>query len=56
MRYGIKPDRLFSNYQIYKGTELDLHALNADTPAYYVTVDAVNASGIAPGPAAVAIH
>jgi len=56
VRYGIKPDRLFSNYQIYKGTELDLHALNADTPAYYVTVDAINASGIEAGPAAIPIH
>jgi xylan 1,4-beta-xylosidase len=56
VRYGIKPDRLFSNYQIYTGTELDLHALNSDTPHYFVTVDAVNASGIATGPTPVSIR
>jgi xylan 1,4-beta-xylosidase len=50
VRYGVRPDRLYSNYQIYAGTNLQLHALNADTPHYYVTVDAINASGIAPGP------
>jgi xylan 1,4-beta-xylosidase len=56
VRYGIRPDRLYSNYQIYTGTHLDLHALNADTPAYYATVDAINASGIAAGPPAVPIQ
>ncbi|HEX4084488.1 MAG TPA: family 43 glycosylhydrolase [Chthoniobacteraceae bacterium] len=53
VRYGIRPDRLFSNYQIYNGSALDLHALNSDTPDYYVTVDAINAAGVTLGPAAV---
>ena len=54
VRYGVKPDRLCSNYQVYHTTNLDLTALNTGAP-YFVTVDAVNASGLAPGPAPVAV-
>jgi xylan 1,4-beta-xylosidase len=48
VRYGIKPDRLFSNYQVYKATSLDINALNAGVK-YYFTVDAVNSTGITKG-------
>ena len=49
VRYGIKPDRLYSNYQVYDATSLDINALNVGVP-YFFTVDAVNASGVTPGP------
>ena len=52
VRYGIKPDRLFSNFQVYDATHLDIPVLNSGTP-YFVTVDAINGSGITPGPKAV---
>jgi xylan 1,4-beta-xylosidase len=45
VRYGIAPDKLFSAYQVYDGTTVDINALNAGV-GYYFTVDAVNASGI----------
>ncbi|MDD4922314.1 MAG: family 43 glycosylhydrolase [Bacteroidales bacterium] len=48
VRYGIAPDRLFSNYQVYRSNEVNINSLNAGV-AYYFTVDAVNDSGITPG-------
>jgi xylan 1,4-beta-xylosidase len=48
VRYGLKPDRLFTNYQVYHATSLDVSSLNVGVP-YYATVDAVNASGITSG-------
>ena len=45
VRYGLAPDRLFENYQIYGSTTAQINALN-DGVDYYFTVDAVNASGI----------
>lgn len=48
VRYGIKPDRLYGNYQVYDGCALDIHALNTGTK-YYYTVDAVNEAGITQG-------
>jgi hypothetical protein len=48
VRYGIAPDRLFSNIQVYKAAEVNMHSLNAEQ-AYYFTVDAVNGSGISQG-------
>lgn len=48
VRYGIKPDRLYGNYQVYDGHSLDIHALNTETP-YYFTVDAVNEAGVTKG-------
>ena len=50
VRYGIVPDKLFSNYQVYHATELDINALNVGT-GYYFTVDAVNGAGITKGKA-----
>lgn len=48
VRYGIAPDKLFSNYQVYDGTTLVLNALNAGV-SYFVAVDAVNDSGVTQG-------
>jgi hypothetical protein len=47
VRYGVAPDRLFSDYQIYNATNAQINALNSAIP-YYFTVDAVNDSGITP--------
>jgi hypothetical protein len=54
VRYGVKPDRLYSNYQVYDATSLDINALNTGV-SYFLTVDAVNASGITPGPAPIPV-
>jgi hypothetical protein len=54
VRYGVKPDRLFGNYQVYDAANVDISALNMGVP-YFVTVDAVNASGVTPGPAAIPV-
>ena len=48
VRYGIAPNKLVSNYQIYQGTEMTLNALNVGV-SYAVTVDAVNDSGVTQG-------
>jgi len=48
VRYGLAPDRLFSNYQVYQATSMSLNALNAAV-SYAVTVDAVNDSGVTQG-------
>jgi hypothetical protein len=48
VRYGLAPDRLFSNYQIYQATTMTLNALNAGV-SYVATVDAVNDSGVTQG-------
>jgi xylan 1,4-beta-xylosidase len=47
VRYGLAPDRMFNNYQIYGATEATINALNRNTP-YCFTVDAVNDSGVTP--------
>ena len=54
VRYGVRPDRLFTDFQVYGATSLDVSSLNAGVP-YYVTVDAVNSTGVTRGPAAVPI-
>jgi hypothetical protein len=48
IRYGVAPDRLFNNYQVYGARRFDVNSLN-DGVAYYVTVDAVNDSGVTQG-------
>lgn len=45
IRFGIAPDRLFQNYQIYDATEAQINSLNSGVK-YYFTVDAVNDSGV----------
>jgi xylan 1,4-beta-xylosidase len=48
VRYGIAPDRLFSNFQVYKTNTVNINSLNAGVE-YYFTVDAVNSTGITHG-------
>jgi hypothetical protein len=48
VRYGIAPDRLFSNFQVYKSSSVNINSLNAGVD-YYFTVDAVNDTGINQG-------
>jgi hypothetical protein len=48
VRYGIAPDRLFGNYQVYGDTTLDIRSLNVGVD-YYFTIDAVNGAGIRKG-------
>jgi xylan 1,4-beta-xylosidase len=48
VRYGIAPDQLFSNYQVYKSNSVDINSLNVGVK-YYFTVDAVNDTGVTQG-------
>lgn len=48
VRYGIRPDRLYSNYQVLGATSVAFHSLNAGVP-YYFAVDSFSASGIGRG-------
>jgi hypothetical protein len=48
IRYGIAPDRLFNNYQVYDSDRFSINSLNTGV-VYYLTVDAVNACGITRG-------
>ena len=45
VRYGLGPDRLFNNYQIYNATNAQINSLNRGV-GYYFGVDAVNDSGV----------
>ena len=44
IRYGVRPDGLWNNYQVYNATQFDINSLNVGV-GYYFTVDAVNDSG-----------
>ena len=55
VRYGIAPDRLYLNHQVYGQNDLDLAGLNTDAD-YYVAVDAVNESGVTTGTKVVAVR
>jgi hypothetical protein len=48
VRFGVRPDRMFENYQVYDGTQLTVPSLNAGV-RYTFTVDAVNDSGLTRG-------
>ncbi len=48
VRYGIHPDRLNHNMQVYDASEILLSGLNTESE-YYVSVDAVNDTGITKG-------
>ncbi|HTJ79135.1 MAG TPA: family 43 glycosylhydrolase [Rariglobus sp.] len=48
VRYGVRPDRLFTEFQVYDATSLDLSSLNVGVD-YFFTVDAVNATGVTHG-------
>jgi len=45
VRYGILPNKLYNNYQIYEGNEVAINSLNAGVD-YYFKVDSFNDSGI----------
>jgi hypothetical protein len=48
VRYGIRADRLYSNFQVYNATNVEINLLNSGVN-YFVTVDAINGSGITAG-------
>jgi xylan 1,4-beta-xylosidase len=48
VRYGVKPDCLTFNHQVYAGNWVSISGLNTDVE-YYFTVDAVNDSGVTRG-------
>jgi hypothetical protein len=48
VRYGIDPDRLYSNVQVYGQNFYEITGLNVDS-RYYFAVDAVNDSGVTMG-------
>lgn len=48
VRYGIRPDRLTQNWQVYEGESVVIPGLNTEEE-YFVAVDAVNDTGIARG-------
>lgn len=48
VRYGVAPDKLYNNYQLYGATQVSINSLNVDVDYYYV-VDAFNGAGITRG-------
>jgi xylan 1,4-beta-xylosidase len=44
IRYGVAPERLWNNYQVYGTNHFDINSLNTGI-SYYLAVDAVNDSG-----------
>lgn len=48
IRYGIAPDKLYSNYQVFDADSLTIRSLNS-TLQYYFTIDAFNENGITEG-------
>jgi hypothetical protein len=59
IRYGIAPDKLYHNYQVFDTDSLTIHSLNRSLD-YYFTVDVFNENGITQGknviPARVNVH
>ncbi len=54
VRYGIQPDRLYSNFQVYDATNVEINLLNSGV-TYFAAVDAINGSGITFGTNVVSI-
>lgn len=48
IRFGIAPDKLYNNYEVYGATEYDVRSLNRGVD-YYFVVDTFNRSGYTPG-------
>lgn len=48
IRFGIAPDKLYSNYQVHDTDSLIIHSLNGSLD-YYFTIDAFNENGITEG-------
>jgi len=45
IRYGIAKDKLYTNFQVFKDTKLEIGSLNSGV-TYYFTIDAFNENGI----------
>ena len=52
VRYGVSPDKMYSSWQVYGASELDLSMVNADS-SYAVAVDSFNESGVTAGSVAI---
>lgn len=52
VRFGITPDKLYSNYQIVKGNSLVMNGLNRNVK-YYFSVDSVGEGGVTRGRAVI---
>ncbi len=48
IRYGIRKDKLYQNYQVFGGNSLTIRSLNS-RQKYYFTIDAFNENGITKG-------
>ncbi|WP_346860618.1 family 43 glycosylhydrolase [uncultured Draconibacterium sp.] len=48
IRYGVAPDKLYSNYQVFDIDSLTIRSLNS-TLEYYFTIDVYNENGITEG-------
>ena len=48
IRYGIAPDKLYNNYEVYGRTDYEVRSLNRGVD-YYFVLDAFNRSGYTPG-------
>jgi len=48
IRYGIAPDKLYENYQVFDTDSLTIHSLSK-LQKYYFTIDAFNENGITKG-------
>jgi hypothetical protein len=48
IRYGVAPDKLYSNYQVHDTDSLTIHSLNVSLD-YFFTIDAFNENGITEG-------
>lgn len=47
--WGHTPDKLYHSYRVFSKTSLEVRALMANVPKYYVRIDAFNENGITPG-------
>ena len=48
VRYGIAPDKLYSSWQVYEQTSLNIGMINKGMD-YYLAIDSFNENGITPG-------
>lgn len=47
--YGLTPDTLYSNWQVFEGEKVNITLLDAENPTYYCRVDTFNEHGITTG-------
>jgi hypothetical protein len=48
IRYGIAPDKMYSSWQVWGRTELDLSMVNKSM-SYYIAIDSFNENAVTPG-------